>query len=135
MRPWLRPYRSLALLVAIALLVDAVYESAFPLALKLLIDRGIVPRDQTMLLAVSVGLVVLAVALAAYRVLGCRDLARVDVRLDAAGRAHFIELNPLPGLNPVTGDICLIAYGIGMRYSALVGSVVEHAIGRCPELQ
>ena len=76
-----------------------------------------------------------AVALAAYRVLGCRDLARADVRLDAAGRAHFIELNPLPGLNPVTGDICLIAYGIGMRYCALVGGVVEQAIRRCPELQ
>ena len=71
MRPWLRPYRSLALLVAIALLVDAVYESAFPLALKLLIDRGIVPRDQTMLLAVSVGLVVLAAAAAVSAI--CRD--------------------------------------------------------------
>jgi ATP-binding cassette subfamily B protein len=71
LRPWLRPYRSLTLLAAAALLVDVVYESAFPLALKLLIDRGIVPRDQAMLLAVSAGLVVLA-ALAAVSAL-CRD--------------------------------------------------------------
>lgn len=76
-----------------------------------------------------------AVSLAAYRVLGCRDLARVDVRFDAAGCAHFMELNPLPGLNPVTGDICLIAYGVGMRYSALVGGVVEQAVLRSPKLQ
>ena len=75
------------------------------------------------------------VALAAYRALGCRDLARVDVRMDAAGHAHFIELNPLPGLNPVTGDICLIANGIGLPYSELVGSVVEEAIRRSPDLQ
>ena len=32
MRPWLRPYRSLAPLVAMALLVDAVYESASSVA-------------------------------------------------------------------------------------------------------
>jgi D-alanine-D-alanine ligase len=76
-----------------------------------------------------------AVALGAYRVLGCRDLARVDIRFDAAGRAHFIEINPLPGLNPVTGDICLIANGIGMSYAALIEGVVESAIGRCPALQ
>lgn len=75
------------------------------------------------------------VALAAYRTLGCRDLARVDVRLDAAGQAHFIELNPLPGLNPVTGDICLIAYGIGMSYASLIGGVVESALLRHPELR
>lgn len=75
------------------------------------------------------------VALAAYRALGCRDLARVDVRLDADGHAHFIELNPLPGLNPVTGDICLIAYGIGMSYAALIASVVESAATRSPSLR
>ena len=62
--PWLRPYRGLALLAGAALLVDVVYESAFPLALKLLIDRAIVPRNESALLAISVGLIVLA-ALAA----------------------------------------------------------------------
>ena len=80
MRPWLRPYRGLALLVAMALLVDAVYESAFPLALKLLIDRGIVPRDQTMLFAVSIGLVILAAAAAVSAI--CRDY--LYARLSAA---------------------------------------------------
>ena len=75
------------------------------------------------------------VALNAYRVLGCRDLARVDVRFDARGRAHFIEINPLPGLNPVTGDICLIAKGIGMPYITLVGRVIEETVRRNPQLR
>ena len=70
------------------------------------------------------------VALAAYRLLGCRDVARVDLRMDAAGRPHFMELNPVPGLNPVTGDICLIANGIGMSHTALIGSVIEEALLR-----
>src|SRR5690606_26669396 len=40
--------------------------------------------------------------------LGCRDVARVDLRLDDEGRVHFIECNPLPGLTPGWSDLCLI---------------------------
>ncbi|MFL5606517.1 MAG: hypothetical protein ACJ8AD_08740, partial [Gemmatimonadaceae bacterium] len=36
--------------------------------------------------------------------LGCRDWARVDVRLDAAGRANIVEVNPLPGILPDPAD-------------------------------
>src|SRR5688572_6036610 len=35
-------------------------------------------------------------ALHAYRLLGCRDVARLDFRMDAAGRPRFLECNPLP---------------------------------------
>src|SRR5262249_4487095 len=48
-------------------------------------------------------------ALTAYNLLGCRDIARVDFRLDGTGIPHFIECNPLPGLNPVTGDIVVLS--------------------------
>ena len=78
--PWLRPYRALTVAAALALLVDVVYESAFPLALKLLIDRGIVPRDEQMLLLISVGLALLAATAALSAI--CRDY--LYARLSAA---------------------------------------------------
>jgi D-alanine-D-alanine ligase len=37
-----------------------------------------------------------ALAVAAFRALACRDFARVDFRLDAAGEPRFLEINPLP---------------------------------------
>jgi len=71
-----------------------------------------------------------AVALGAYRVLGCRDVSRVDVRLDASGRPKFIEVNPLPGINPVTGDLCILANRSGVTYERLIARVVESAEAR-----
>lgn len=38
------------------------------------------------------------VALAAYKALGCRDVSRTDVILDAAGLTWVLEVNTLPGL-------------------------------------
>ncbi len=35
-----------------------------------------------------------------FTALGCRDVARLDFRMDAEGRIFFIECNPLPGLTP-----------------------------------
>ena len=32
--------------------------------------------------------------------LDCRDVARVDLRMDAEGRIYVLEVNPLPGLTP-----------------------------------
>ena len=109
---------------------DFVYGLESKRGYKALVRYHVPPRLASSQLADIEGL-----ALAAYRALGCRDLARVDVRLDAAGQAHFIELNPLPGLNPVTGDICLIAYGIGMSYASLIAGVLESALLRHPELR
>ena len=37
------------------------------------------------------------IALAAWRVLECRDAGRLDLRADGEGRIHFLEVNPLPG--------------------------------------
>ena len=44
------------------------------------------------------------VVLRAYRVLGCRDWSRIDVRLDAAGVPNVVEVNPLPGILPNPED-------------------------------
>lgn len=69
-------------------------------------------------------------ALAAWRGLSCRDGGRVDVRLDAAGRASFIEVNPLPGLNPERSDLPLLCGLAGITYRELLGMIVDSALDR-----
>jgi D-alanine-D-alanine ligase len=69
-------------------------------------------------------------ALTAYRLLGCRDLARLDFRLDAAGVPHFLECNPLPGLNPQSGDLPILARP-KLTYTQLVQGVLLDAARRC----
>ena len=73
------------------------------------------------------------VALAAFHALGCRDWTRVDVRLDAEGRAHVVEVNPLPGILPDPADnSCLpkSARAAGLDYDALIGACLEAAASR-----
>jgi D-alanine-D-alanine ligase len=55
----------------------------------------------------------------AFTALGCRDVARIDLRLDAHGRVNFIECNPLPGLTPDWSDLCMVARSAGMSYRDL----------------
>ncbi len=69
-------------------------------------------------------------ALACYRVLGCCDAARVDLRSDAAGKPNFIEINPLAGLHPEHSDLCIIAAKFGIGYQQLLDSIVAAAIQR-----
>jgi len=71
-----------------------------------------------------------ACALAAYRSLGCRDVGRVDVRLDARGTPKFLEANPLPGMNPRVGDLCILSRRSGLAYVDLVGAIVASACSR-----
>lgn len=70
----------------------------------------------------------------AYRALGCRDWSRVDVRLDAHGSPHILEVNPLPGILPRPEDnSCLpkAARAAGMTYNQLINSVLDIAMNRC----
>ena len=68
-------------------------------------------------------------ALLAFDVLGCRDICRMDFRL-RDGVPYFLEANPLPGLNPVTGDIVLLAKGMGISHAQLVERIVTAAMER-----
>jgi D-alanine-D-alanine ligase len=65
-----------------------------------------------------------------FAALGCRDVARIDFRMDAEGRIFFIEANPLPGLSPGWSDLVLIAEAAGMDYRSLIGEILSFAIRR-----
>jgi D-alanine--D-alanine ligase len=67
---------------------------------------------------------------ATFMALGCRDVARVDLRLTAEGRVYVLEVNPLPGLTPDYSDLCLIANGAKIDYRTLIGEILSGAIKR-----
>ncbi len=70
------------------------------------------------------------VALAVWRALELRDVARIDVRRDRNGVANFVEVNPLPGMNPVTSDLVIIGRLFGIEYNDLIGRVISSATRR-----
>lgn len=71
-----------------------------------------------------------ATALAAYRSLGCRDGARLDLRSDAAAVPQFLEVNPLAGLHPTHSDLPILASLAGMSYESLIGEILQAALQR-----
>ncbi len=72
-------------------------------------------------------------SLRAFSTLGCRDFARLDFRLDQKGVPYFLEINPLPGLNPKSSDLPIMAYKMGWNYQGLISSVLNAALERYPE--
>ena len=73
------------------------------------------------------------VVLRAYRVLGCRDWSRIDVRLDASGKPNVVEVNPLPGILPNPADNSCFpkaARAAGMSYDELIQACLLHAAER-----
>ncbi len=73
------------------------------------------------------------VTLDAFRVLGCRDWARIDVRLDADGKPNVLEANPLPGILPDPADnSCLpkAARAAGIGYEELIQNCLKYAAAR-----
>jgi len=65
-----------------------------------------------------------------FMTLGCRDVARIDLRMTKDGTVHVIEVNPLPGLTPDYSDLCLIANGAKIEYRTLIGDILSGAIKR-----
>ena len=66
-------------------------------------------------------------ALEVYRVLGCRDATRIELRCDASGELQFLEVNPLSGLHPIRADLIIRARLAGIEYAQLIGEIVESA--------
>jgi D-alanine-D-alanine ligase len=68
-------------------------------------------------------------AVAAYQALELRDYGRVDMRLQADGRVHVIEVNPNPWLSS-KAEFAMAARKAGRTYPQLVEEIVELAMAR-----
>jgi D-alanine-D-alanine ligase len=70
------------------------------------------------------------IALDAWKVLGCRDAGRVDLRCNEQGRPQFMEVNPLAGLHPQHSDLPIICNLLGIPYVQLIERIVASAAQR-----
>lgn len=70
------------------------------------------------------------VAIRAWRVLGCRDGGRIDIRCDGKENPYFLEVNPLAGLHPDHSDLPIISKGVGLGYQALIERILASALKR-----
>jgi D-alanine-D-alanine ligase len=68
-------------------------------------------------------------AMAAFRLLGCRDYGRVDFRLSRTGEPSILEVNPNPDFSPDAG----LANGLraaGLKHDWFTTRLVENALAR-----
>jgi D-alanine-D-alanine ligase len=69
------------------------------------------------------------VSTAAYRLLGCRGYARVDMRLDSTGHASVLEVNPNPDISVTSGAVRQ-ASAIGLTYPQFIERIMQLAFDR-----
>lgn len=69
------------------------------------------------------------IALEAYKALGCRDYARVDIRLAKNNQPYVIEVNPNPDLSPDAGFIRSASVA-GIGYDDLLFKLANLVIDR-----
>ncbi|HEV2971738.1 MAG TPA: hypothetical protein VGY55_17300 [Pirellulales bacterium] len=83
------------------------------------------PADAKPVLAGSIR----AAALTAYQVTGCRDYARVDLRVDRSGNIFILEVNANPDAGPNAGLARALA-AAGIEYESFIERLIETAAAR-----
>jgi D-alanine-D-alanine ligase len=89
------------------------------------VPQKLIPLDSTALLDMLSSL-----ALRAYHAVECRDLARLEIRLDDEGNPHLLEINPIVGLHPTHSSLPILATQAGLSYEQLIAEILHHAIAR-----
>lgn len=69
------------------------------------------------------------IALDTYNILGCHDYGRVEIKLDANGNPHVLELNPNPSIN-IPDCLPSVAKLTGLSYEDFIEQIVLLAIKR-----
>ncbi len=67
-----------------------------------------------------------------FKLLNCRDFARLDYRVAGDGTPYFLEVNPLAGLNPRSSDIVIMSGLISFKYPDLINAILDSALQRYP---
>jgi D-alanine-D-alanine ligase len=67
----------------------------------------------------------------AYRIMGCRDYARIDLRLDKNENPYVIEVNPNPDISDDAG-FARSARAYGLTVEQTIAKIVEYALERMP---
>ncbi len=91
--------------------------------------KGLCPAD----IPPSIEMKIKDLALRAYTVLGCRDYARVDMRMTADGNPYVIEVNPNPDLSSDAGFARSVR-GAGMNYEEGIGRIITYVRERTSSL-
>ena len=68
-------------------------------------------------------------ALKAFLLLGCRDYARIDIRLSKENKPYILEVNPNPDISDDAG-FSRSAKTYGYKFEELIGKIVECALER-----
>lgn len=69
-------------------------------------------------------------AIKAYKELELKDVARIDFRLDIQNKPKIIDVNPLPGLSPLYGDLPILYKLKGSGYNDLIKAILQESFKR-----